>query len=386
MRSWAEINLDAIKNNIKEIRRITNPNAKIMAVVKADAYGHGYLETAEALAEGGADCFAVAAADEALQMRKAGFCQDILVLGGVDSEDIEKLIENNVTLNVYSRSAAKLVSNKAVKLGKTAKLHIKIDTGMSRIGYVAGAGKDDIIADEIVSISLLKNIYVEGIFSHFSTSDEKDGSYTRLQFDRFMKICEKTRERGLEIPVRHIANSAAIMQYPDMHLDMVRPGIIMYGLYPSDDVDKEKLSLIPAMSLKSRITQVKDLPSGRGVSYGKEYITEGTIRVATVPIGYADGYLRAFAKNGEMLVNNQKVPIIGRICMDQCMIDVTNVNNINIGDEVTVFTSEKITADTLAKIAGTINYEVICLISKRIPRVYLKYGRREKEVNYLADC
>lgn len=383
MRSWAEINLDAIENNIKEIRRITKPNARIMAVIKADAYGHGYLEVAETLATNGADCFAVAMAEEALQIRKAGFNQDILILGGVDSQMLIELIENNITLCVYTYDFAKMISDAAVDIGKKVKIHIKIDTGMSRIGYLADAGRDDEIIDEIVRISKLDNVFVEGIFSHFSTSDEKDKSYTLLQFERFVKLCTEIENRGVKIPIKHIANSAAIMQYPEMHLDMVRPGIILYGLYPSDDVDKSIIKLMPAMTLKSKITHVKCVPENRGISYGKEYITNTNKVIATVPIGYADGYIRRFAQKGQMLVKNEKVDIVGRICMDQCMIDVTNVNNINTGDEVIIFTNSKITADDLANWAETINYEIVCMISKRIPRIYLKNGRMVKEVNYL---
>jgi len=383
MRSWTEIDLDAIENNIKEIRRVTVPSAKIMAIVKADAYGHGYLEVAETLAANGADCFGVAVAEEALQLRKSGFNQDVLILGKVDEADLDELIQHDITLCVYSIEHAKSISEKAGIIGKTAKIHIKTDTGMSRIGYVIGDGNDDKIADEIVSISKLDNIFVEGIFSHFSTSDEADSTYTELQFSRFMDICNKISDRGLDIPVKHIANSAAIMQYPTMHLDMVRPGIILYGLYPSDDVDKSIINLKPAMTFKTKITHVKELTEGRGVGYGKTYITDRAVKIATVPIGYADGYPRVLAKDGQMLVQGEKVNIVGRICMDQCMIDVTNVNNISTGDEVTVFTSEKITADNLAHWAGTINYEIVCLISKRIPRIYLKGGRMVNEVNYL---
>ncbi len=384
MRSWAEINLDALENNIKEIRRVTNPDSKIMAVIKADAYGHGFFEVAETLAENGADCFAVAVAEEALQIRSAGFSQDILILGSVDMRKIDKLIENNISLCVYDFNLAKEISDCAAKHGKKVKVHIKIDTGMARIGYLSGVGNDKMIIDEIIKISQLQNIFIEGIFTHFSTADETDECYTRLQFERFMSICGDLESAGLNIPIRHAANSAAILKYPEMHLDMVRPGIILYGLYPSDEIDKNILKLTPVMTFKSRITHVKEVPSGIGVSYGKEYITDCSRLIATVPVGYADGYIRKFAGCGKMLLKNQKVKIVGRICMDQCMIDVTNVNNISKGDEVTIFTDREITADDLASWADTINYEIVCMISKRIPRIYLKDGRKVKEVNYLT--
>lgn len=374
MRTWAEVNLDAIKYNFKNIREITDEKAKIMAIVKADAYGHGYLAVCAVLAKSGADCFGVATVEEALSLREHGFLQDILVLSPIPEEDIEKAVLSNITLTVFTFSYAELISKVAKKNNVSAKVHIKLDTGMSRIGYVVSDGDNTDIISEILEISKLPNIVAEGIFSHFSTSDEAEEDYTRLQFKRFMGVCNELEEKGLTIPIKHIANSGAIMMYPEYHLDMVRAGIILYGLYPSDEVDKERLSLIPAMTLKAKITYIKDLEKDRGISYGKEYITDKVRKIATVPIGYADGYVRSYAHGGEMTVNGQKVKIVGRICMDQCMIDITNVHNISIGDEVILFSDREITADSLAKIGGTINYEVICMISKRVPRIY-KGGR-----------
>ena len=374
MRTWAEVDLDAIECNIRNIRKITDKKAKVMAIVKADAYGHGCIETATVLAKNGADCFGVATFEEAVRLRENGFLQDILVLSTVPVEDIESAVVKNITLTVFTLSYAELVSKAAQKNGIDAKVHIKLDTGMGRIGYVVSDSDNSDIVSEIISVSKLSNVFVEGIFSHFSTSDEKDGEYTHLQFKRFMRICEALREKGLDIPIKHIANSGAIIMYPEYHLDMVRAGIILYGLYPSDEVDKEKLALVPAMTLKSKITYIKDLEENRGISYGKEYITDSVRKIATVPVGYGDGYVRSYAKDGEMIVNGEKVKIVGRICMDQCMIDITNVHNINIGDEVIIFSDKQITADSLAKISGTINYEVVCMISKRVPRIY-KRGR-----------
>ena len=270
-----------------------------------------------------------------------------------------------------------------MKQGKTVKVHIKIDTGMSRIGYVAGVD-DNAVADEIIEISKLDNVEVEGIFSHFATSDEADRSYMDEQFERFITITELLEQRGLKIPIRHIANSAAIMMYPHTHLDMVRAGIVLYGCYPSDEVDKSRLSLRPVMSFKSRISLIKTTGGKRGVSYGKTFISDGSIKIATVPVGYADGYSRMLSGKAEMIVHDKKVPVIGRICMDQCMIDVTNVHNINTGDEVILFGDGEITADTIARQLGTINYEVICMVSKRIPRIYVKRGRIVKEHDYVT--
>lgn len=381
-RAWAEVDLDAIAHNIKEIRKITNPNAQIMAVVKADAYGHGFMEVARTLLENGADRLAVAVLQEGKQLRSRGVDVPILVLGAVSEESVDDLINFNITPNVFDYEFAKALSYAAEHKEKVTKVHIKIDTGMTRLGFVAGEDNTDII-NEIVKISKLPYIEIEGIFSHFATSDETDSEYTLLQYRRFMDVVEGLEERGVKIPIKHICNSAGIMMYPQMHMDMVRPGIILYGMYPSDEVDKSKLNLIPAMTLKAGITYVKEVAAGRGVSYGKEYITDSVTKIATVPIGYADGYLRKLAKVGKMLVKGTEVPITGRICMDQCMIDVTNVHNIGKGDEAIIFGKTGVTIDDLAKWLETINYEVSCLIGKRIPRIYTKNGEAVKELNYL---
>ena len=381
-RTWAEVDLDAIAHNIKEIRKITNPNAKIMAVVKADAYGHGFLEVAKTLLENGADRLAVAVLQEGKQLRSRGVTVPILILGASGEEAVEDLINFDITPSVFTYEFSKALSYEAERKEKVTKIHIKIDTGMSRIGFLAGEDNEEIV-DEIIKISKLPYIEIEGIFSHFATSDEYDKSYTLLHYGRFMDVCNRLEEKGLNIPIKHICNSAAIMMYPEMHLDMVRPGVILYGMYPSDEVDKSRLDLIPAMTLKSTITHIKEVEPGRGVSYGKEYITDKKTKIATVPIGYADGYLRKLAKHGKMIVDGVKVPIIGRICMDQCMIDVTNVHNIDKGDEVIIFGREGVTVDDLAEWLETINYEVSCVIGKRIPRIYTKDGKAVKVLNYL---
>ena len=381
-RTWAEVDLDAIAHNIKEIRKITNPNAKIMAVVKADAYGHGFLEVAKTLLENGADRLAVAVLQEGKQLRSRGVTVPILILGASGEEAVEDLINFDITPSVFAYEFAKALSYEAERKEKITKIHIKIDTGMSRIGFLAGENNEEIV-DEIIKISKLPYIEIEGIFSHFATSDEYDKSYTLFQYGRFMDVCNRLEEKGLNSPIKHICNSAGIMMYPEMHLDMVRPGVILYGMYPSDEVDKSRLDLIPAMTLKSTITHIKEVEPGRGVSYGKEYITDKKTKIATVPIGYADGYLRKLAKHGKMIVDGVKVPIIGRICMDQCMIDVTNVHNIDKGDEVIIFGREGVTADDLAEWLETINYEVSCVIGKRIPRIYTKDGKAVKVLNYL---
>lgn len=381
-RTWAEVDLDAIAHNIREIRKITNPNAQIMAVVKADAYGHGFLEVTRTLLENGADRLAVAVLQEGKQLRSRGVTVPILLLGASMENDIDDIINFDITPSVCSYEFAKAISYISEKKEKITKIHIKLDTGMSRIGFVVSENNSQII-DEIEKITKLPYIEVEGIFSHFATSDEQDDSYTRLQFSRFMSVVQALEKRNIHIPIKHICNSAGIMMYPEMHLDMVRPGIILYGLYPSNEVDKTRLDLIPAMTLKSKITFVKKVEAGRGVSYGKEYITNKVTKIATVPIGYADGYLRKIAKEGKMIVHGKKVPIIGRICMDQCMIDVSDVHNIERGDEAIIFGREGITIDDLAQWLDTINYEISCVIGKRIPRIYTKDGKAVKVLNYL---
>ncbi len=382
-RTWAEINLDALKENMSQIRRCTSSNARIMAVVKADAYGHGAVKVAEVLLKNGADSLGVATLSEALELRNAKVDADILILGTTVAAECDDIVKNDITPAVFSYEYAKKLSESAQKYKKQAKIHIKIDTGMSRIGYVTGVD-DDAVADEIIKISKLPNIFIEGIFSHLSTADEKEQEYTKKQFLEFLNIYNKLCDRGLKIPVRHIANSAAIMMYPEMHLEMVRAGIILYGFYPSDEVDKNILKLRRVMTLKSRITMIKEI-SGRGISYGKEYIAEKTTRVATVGIGYADGYTRLLNNKAKIIAKGKIVDVIGRICMDQCMIDVTNVHNINTGDEVIIFGEDIVTADDIAKTLGTINYEIVCMVSRRIPRNYLCEGKVVSTVNYLTE-
>ena len=381
-RTWAEINLDTLKSNIKNIRKITDPKAKIMAVVKADAYGHGYLECCHALLEGGADSFAVATVSEAKQLRRNKINNPILVLGVTFPEDAEEFVANEIMATVCSVDYAECLSEAAEKMQKTVKVHIKVDTGMSRLGFLTGNDEEKTV-EEILKISKLPFVEIDGIFSHFACADEKNREYTELQFERFTGLIKKLEDAGLEIPCKHIANSAAIMMYPETHLDMVRAGVVLYGCYPSEEVDKDRLPLEPVMTLKSRITHIKEVEDGVGVSYGKTYITDRKTRIATIPVGYADGYLRCLSHEAKIEIGGTLCDVIGRICMDQCMIDVTNVNNINVGDEVILFGSGKITADDIAKMMNTINYEVLCLVSKRIPRIYKEKGRDITALNYL---
>ena len=388
MRAWAEINLDAIENNIQKIKKITSPGTKIMAIVKADAYGHGFFEVASTLATSGADAFGVATTDEAIQLRNAGITHPILILGVIFRDDLQKIIKNDIMPVLFGYRFAKSISDTAVALNKTAKIHIKLDTGMSRIGYVcSGSDREERILDSIMDIAALPNIEIDGIFSHFARADEEDRDFTKLQYERFMHIIKKLEERGLYIPTKHLCNSAGIIGYPEYHLDMVRCGIITYGLAPSEDVDITNLGLKPAMQLKSVVTNLKRMKVDTPVSYGGKYIAKPGTRSATIGIGYADGYSRVLSGKSQIIINEKKVNTVGNICMDQLMADVTEISDINIGDEVILFGTDGnniITVESVAQLMGTINYETICVIGKRVPRVYIRNGKTVNVVNYLV--
>ncbi len=386
-RSWAEVNLDAIKSNIINIKSSLSANTKIMAVVKADGYGHGFLESASTLIQNGADYLAVACPDEALLVRKKGIQIPILILGYSDSERFEELILNDVTQTVFDYESAAKLSEIALKNGKKAKIHIKIDTGMARIGYQYGYDEesDKNTVDEILKIVQLKGIDAEGIFTHFSVADEPDDNYTAEQFDKFMKLVSELENKGVTFKYRHCCNSAATLMFPEMHLDMVRPGIILYGCYPSEYV-KSNFELKPAMQFKTRVINISKINKNSPISYGKTFVADRDLIVATIPVGYADGFPRLLSNKANVIVNGKIVPVLGRICMDQCMIDVTSVNNINVGDEVIVFGSQGdcfIPVESIAELSDTINYEILCSVGKRIPRIYLKEGSVTKVLNFL---
>lgn len=381
-RAWAQVDLDALAHNINEIKKITN--AKILAVVKADAYGHGFLEASRTFLAHGAAMLGVATVDEAVQLRENEISAPILILGGICKDEAQKLVAYDIMPTVYTYEMAKVLSDEAGRQNKTAKIHIKVDTGMNRLGFLAA---DEAGLEQILSISRLPNLVVDGVFTHFACADEKDASYTHLQFEKFLQVCKKLTARGLTGFIRHACNSAATMMFPEMHLDMVRPGIILYGLYPSDEVDKSRLSLRPAMTLKANITHIKEVGEGERVSYGGRFTTTGPTKIATVSVGYADGYSRILSNQAKMIVADKKVPVIGTICMDQCMIDVTSVQNISVGDEAILFgrwDKESISVEEIAQCMGTINYEVLCVIGKRIPRVYINGGKIVNVLNYLV--
>ena len=381
-RVLAIVDLDAIASNIKNIRAKVDKNSGIIGIIKADAYGHGSVETAKVLLDNGADWLAVAVVDEGLNLRKNGITAPILLLGYTPELRLNDVINNGFIQTVYSYDTAKKLSDAASALGKKAVIHIKIDTGMGRIGYRVNEES----ADEIVKISKLPNIDVNGMFTHFSTADEADKAYTLEQYNKFVKMNDMLEERGLHIPVKHAANSAAIMDFDNMMFNMVRPGIILYGAYPSDEVKKENLSLSPAMSIKTHVSYVKDVNEGDSISYGRKYTAPSKRRIATIPVGYADGFIRAYSKGGKVLIRGEYAPIVGRICMDQFMVDVTDIDGVEVNDEVVLMGRQgdkEITADFIASVLDTINYEVFCTLSKRVPRQYIQNGKIVKTIKYV---
>lgn len=379
--AWAEINLDNLANNMKEIKKISK-SRDIIAVVKADAYGHGAVDAAPVFLENGATRLAVAVISEAVELRESGIKCPIMILGFTSPYSIDELLKYDIEQTVYSYEYACEISKKAAMQNKTAKIHIALDTGMGRIGFMP----QDKSLDEVYKISKLPNIIIEGLFSHFSTSDEKDKSYTHAQIKKFNWFYDELLKRGIKINIRHIANSAAIIDMPEVHFDAVRPGIILYGYYPSKDVSKDKINLKPAMSLKANIIHIKKVKSGEYIGYGRKFKTSRESLIATLPIGYADGYTRLLFNKAKVIINGKFAPVVGRICMDQCMVDITEVGNVKIGDEVIIMGSDgslKFDADNIADLLGTISYEVTCMVSKRIPRVYMKKGEIIKVRNYI---
>ncbi len=379
--AWAEINLDNLENNIKEIRRVSK-SKDIIAVIKADGYGHGALEIADTLLLNGATRIAVAILAEAVELREGGITCPIMILGYTQPQGAETLIKYDIEQMVTSYDAALELSNRAVILNKRAKLHIKLDTGMGRIGFLPNTQS----VEEVYKISMLPNIELVGLFSHFSSADEKDKGYTEKQLNRFKWFNEELNKRGVFIPILHTANSAAIIDLPEAHFDAVRPGIILYGYYPSREVMLKKISLKPVMTLKANVVHVKTLNTGEAVSYGRKFITQKETVIATLPIGYADGYSRLLIGKAKVIYKGKLLPVVGRICMDQCMIDASEAPDIKVGDEVILMGEEggvKFNADDIAEALGTINYEVTCMISKRVPRVYLKDNKVVKIRNYI---
>lgn len=379
---WAEINLDNLAHNIKEVRNHTREDSLVTAVVKANGYGHGSVEIANTFLENGADRLAVAILTEAIELREAGIEAPILILGYTPSPQFNKVLEYNLIQTIYNIEDARILSETASKAGKKATIHIKLDTGMGRIGFPS---IEDSV-DKIVEISKLTNIYVEGIYTHFAKADEIDKTHVKGQFEKYMNITRQLEDKGLKIDIKHVSNSASVIDLPEYNLDMVRAGVMIYGFYPSNEVDKENIKLKPAMNLKARVSHIKTVPKGTGISYGQIFKTERESKIATLPLGYADGFTRLLTGKAEVYINGKRAKVVGRICMDQCMIDVTEVPDVKLGDEVVIFGYGEDGyphADELAEMIGTINYEIVCMVGRRIPRVYISDGKISKVVDYL---
>lgn len=381
-RVHAVIDLDAICDNIREVKRVIGPEVKVMPVIKADGYGHGAVPIAKALNKIGVDAFAVAIIEEGITLRNNGITQPIVILGYTSEYQYSSLIQYEIQPTVFCYEMAESLSRIASALGKDAKIHIKLDTGMNRIGFKPTKESLEIIK----KIADLPHIMIEGLFTHFACADETDKSSARKQKAEYDKFVGWLEEEGIHIPVKHVSNSASIIDMSEWKMDMVRSGIITYGLYPSEEVSKEVLRLKPAMSLKTHIVYIKEVGPGEGVSYNHTFVTKRNTKIATIPVGYADGYPRALSSKGRVLVRGQYAPIIGRICMDQFMIDVTDIPEVSVMDEVTLVGEDgdkHITVEEVANAAGSFNYEFVCGISKRVPRVYMQHGRMKEAVEYL---
>lgn len=370
---WAEIDLDIIANNMRNIKNLAG-DKEVMAVVKADCYGHGALDVVPTLLENGASRLGVAMLTEAIELRNNNVTAPIMILGYTPSYLGEELINYDIEQTIYDLDYAKELSSLALSVNKKAKVHIALDTGMGRIGFLPTDESFKTICD----ICALEGLDVVGIFTHFSSADEKDKSYTEQQFNHISNFINKLSEVGINIPLKHASNSGAIIDMPNTYLDAVRAGIILYGYYPSNEVNKENLSIKPALTLKARVAHVKEVDKDIYIGYNRTFKTERKSIIATIPIGYADGYIRKLKYNAKVIVNGKLAPIVGNICMDQFMIDVTDIENVKSGDEVILLgetNNIKFNADDLAKCADSINYEILCLLKNRVPRAYIKSGK-----------
>ena len=369
---WAEINLSNLDYNIKNIKALLGSGTRIIGVIKADGYGHGSVRVAEVLRKNGIDTFAVSTLQEAITLRESGATEQIIVLSLTPDIYSDIIVKYNLTPVVCSLENAAHISRTAAAASKTVSGFIAIDTGMGRIGYLT----DDVNAvSEIKAISQLSNFKTAGLLSHMAVADIADKTFSYQQEALFNEFCDRLTAAGIHLPVKTIANSAAVMELPSSHFDAVRPGIILYGCYPSEEVDKSTLPLKPVMSVKAAISQLKDVPAGFSVSYGRIFTAERPSKIATIALGYADGYPRPYGPYGEVIVNGVKAPLAGNICMDQCMIDVTDVPDVKTGDEVIIMGSDgksTILADDIARATGTISYEILCAFGQRLPKVYVR--------------
>ena len=367
---WAEINLSNLEYNIKEIKKKAD-GKEIIGVVKADGYGHGAVAVSKTLLENGVRTLAVATLQEAITLRQSGITCPIVMLGLTPELYAEELIRYNIIPVTASYENAAAISEAAAAVNKTVETYIAVDTGMGRIGFLP----DDNAVVEITKISRLTSLKIKGQFSHFATADEKDKAYAESQLFQYESFYEQLKKAGVDIPHRTFANSAAIMEIPAAHYDAVRPGIILYGYYPSQEVDRTLLSLKPVMSVKANIVYLKKVPAGFSVSYGRKFTTQRESLIATLALGYADGYPRFLSGKGRVIVGGVYAPVVGNICMDQCMIDVTDVPGVSLGDEVVIMGSQgglTILADEIGEKTGTINYEVVCAFGQRLPKIYVR--------------
>lgn len=379
-----EIDLDNLAYNMKQVAKIVKEGTLITAIVKANGYGHGAIDVAKVFLENGAHRLAVSTLEEGIELRKGGIDVPILLLNHTFPERYDDILYYDLIPSIYRYNDAIELSKEAVKLEKTVKIHIKIDTGMGRIGFLP---IEDSIKD-IIEISKLPNIEVEGMFSHFARADEEDKSHVKEQYKRFSWVTDRLEENNIYIPIKHISNSAGIMDTPEYNMDMVRAGIILYGYYPSDEVMKDRLKLKPAMTLKSYISNIKIVEEGAGIGYNQIFTTDRRSVIGTIPIGYADGYSRILTGKGEVSIHGKRVPIIGRICMDQMMLDLTDIDDVKIGDRVVLFghgDESYPSVEEVAKTLGTVSYEIMCMMGRRLPRIYIKEGNISNVVNYILD-
>lgn len=382
-RIYAGIDLDALKYNVEGIKRCKAESAMLMGVIKANAYGHGAKVFAHELDRMGFDWFAVATVDEGIELRRDGIEQPILVLGYTCEAQYPDMVQWEITPTIYSLDMAKAFDAAAAKAGKVANIHIKIDTGMSRIGFLPGEES----LDEIEKIHELRHLRIQGMFTHFACADMRDKTHVGHQIEKFHQMIDGVRQREIPVEIFHCSNSASIMELPSEHMNLVRAGIILYGLYPSNEMEEKRLPLKPVMSLYSHIVHVKEVPEGVTVGYGATYVTGRPTRIATVPVGYADGYPRSLSNRASVLLHGRRVPIIGRVCMDQFMVDVTDMPQVSVGDVVTLVGQdgeEILSVEEISEMAGSFNYEFVCDVSRRVPRVYVKNGKPVSVVNYLC--
>lgn len=372
-RTWAEVDFDKLAHNYHALRGLAPAGTKYLGLVKADAYGHGAVPVAKKLEELGADYLGVACLDEAIEVREAGVKTPILILGCTSSIYAAELVKYNITQACYDLEYARELSAGAQKAGGTITVHIQCDTGMTRLGFMCHEETMEKSASEIIEAVKLPGLKAEGIFTHFSDSDGSE-EYTMLQFGRFQDIIQRVRDLGYEFEIRHCANSAATLLYPATYLDMIRPGIVQFGHFPDAKMDHALCDLVPVLELKSRVATVRDVPANTPVSYGRTNTLTRPSRLAVIPVGYGDGFCRGFSNKLTVLINGKKLPIVGRICMDMCMVDVTDAPDVKEGDVAILYGSDGTNDQPVeagAEIMNTISYELLCVLTKRIPRIYL---------------